>query len=293
MKLAVGTAQFGMDYGISNKQGKTPLDEVRKILSLAEENGMFFIDTAALYGESETVLGAALSDRHAFNIVTKSPAFKTERITEAQGFHLKDIFQRSLERLRQNRLYGLLIHHADDLLAPGGERLLEEMRNLKGRGLVEKIGVSVYTGAQIDSVLDLFRPDIVQLPINLFDQRLIESGHLSKLKKLGVEIHARSIFLQGLLLMELEQIPAFFSPLREHFARYNRFLKTNRLSRLQVALLFAQRQKEIDIIIVGVTRASDLRDIVAATVKPCVPLPDMAAFQVGDEAMITPSLWKL
>lgn len=293
MKLGLGSAQFGLNYGVSNRNGKTPPDEVKRILELAVERGVELLDTAALYGESETVLGAALPDRHAFNIVTKTPAFKTERITEAQGLHLKNIFQRSLERLRQNRLYGLLIHHADDLLVPGGERLLEEMRNLKGRGLVEKIGVSVYTGAQIDSVLDLFRPDIVQLPVNLFDQRLIESGHLSKLKKLGVEIHARSIFLQGLLLMEFEQIPAYFSPLREHFARYNRFLETNRLSRLQVALLFAQRQKEIDIVIVGVTRASDLRDIFAAAVKPCIPVPDMAAFQVGDEAMITPALWKL
>jgi aryl-alcohol dehydrogenase-like predicted oxidoreductase len=293
MKLAIGTAQFGMDYGISNKHGKIPLDEVRKIILLAEENGMCLIDTAALYGESEAVLGTALPERHAFNIVTKTPVYKTERITEAQGYYLNDIFHRSLERLRQDRLYGLLIHHVDDLLAPGGEHLLEEMRNLKGRGLVEKIGVSVYTEVQIDRVFDLFRPDIVQLPINLFDQRLIESGHLSKLKKLGVEIHARSIFLQGLLLMQPEELPPFFSPIYELVARYSRFLELQGLTRLQAALLFAWQQTEIDSVLVGVTNASELADIISASDIRGFHSIDLNDMSVRDETMITPSLWNL
>ena len=106
----------------------------------------------------------------------------------------------------RGNVYGLLAHHADDLLVPGGRRVFEEMQRLLEEGLVRKIGVSVYSGQQIDSILELYTPDIVQLPLNLFDQRLLESGHLEKLKRRGVEIHARSVFLQGLLLIEPDQV---------------------------------------------------------------------------------------
>lgn len=293
MKLGLGTVQFGMNYGVSNLQGKTPPTEVDHILRLAADNGVRVLDTAAVYGDSEVVLGKLLASDHDFRIVTKTPSFKTPAINAADAIYLRDTFRRSLENLRQGNVYGLLAHHADDLLVPGGERIFEEIRRLLEEGLVRKIGVSVYSGRQIDRILELYTPDIVQLPLNLFDQRLLESGHLEKLKRRGVEIHARSIFLQGLLLIEPDQVPAYFSPIGDKLERYARFLEANKLSRLQATLAFAARQRDVDVVLVGVTSAAELRDIFSALDAISGLDLDMSELKVADERMVNPSLWKL
>lgn len=293
MKLGLGTVQFGMDYGMSNPRGKTPLAEVDRILRLAADNGIQVLDTAALYGDSEVVLGGLLPSSHDFRIVTKTPSFKTPTINAADVIHLRDTFYRSLENIRQRNVYGLLAHHADDLLVPGGERIFEGMRCLLEEGLVRKIGVSVYSGQQIDGILERYTPDIVQLPLNLFDQRLSDSGHLEKLKRRGVEIHARSVFLQGLLLAEPDRIPAYFSPISDKLECYARFLEANKLSRLQATLAFAAKQRDVDVVLAGVTSAAELRDIFSALDAVSGLDLDMSVLKVADERMVNPSLWKL
>ena len=293
MKLGLGTVQFGMDYGMSNPRGRTPPAEVDRILRLAADNGVQVLDTAAVYGDSEVVLGKLLPSDHDFRIVTKTPSFKTATINAADAVHLRDAFHRSLENLRRGNVYGLLAHHADDLLVPGGRLVFEEMQRLLEDGPVRKIGVSVYSGQQIDSILELYTPDIVQLPLNLLDQRLLESGHLEKLKRRGVEIHARSVFLQGLLLIEPDQIPAYFSPIGDKLERYARFLEANKLSRLQATQAFAAKQRDVDVVLVGVTSAAELRDILSALDAVSGIDLDMSALKVADERMVNPSLWKL
>ncbi len=201
MKLGIGTAQFGLDYGISNTSGKTSLKEVRSILKIATENGVDVLDTAYSYGDSESVIGKCLPEQNRFRIIIKTPSFKKSRYTAADGNTIKSAFYESLERLRLSSVAGLLIHHADDALAEGSEFLYEVMHELKSKGLVEKIGFSVYSGEQIDKLLDLYDFEMIQVPVNVLDQRLIKGGELKKLKNKDIEVHARSIFLQGLLLM--------------------------------------------------------------------------------------------
>lgn len=293
MKLGLGTVQFGMDYGVSNLQGKTSPTEVDHILRLAADNGVQVLDTAAVYGDSEVVLGQLLAPDHDFRIVTKTPSFKTPTIHAADAVYLRETFHRSLENLRQGNVYGLLVHHADDLLVPGGERIFAEMQRLLEDGLVRKIGVSVYSGQQIDNILELYTPDIVQLPLNLFDQRLLESGHLEKLKRRGVEIHARSVFLQGLLLVEPDRVPPHFRPISDELERYARFLEENKLTRLQATLAFAAKQRDVDVVLVGVTSVVELRDILSALDAVSGIDLDMSALKVADERMVNPSLWKL
>jgi aryl-alcohol dehydrogenase-like predicted oxidoreductase len=208
MQLGLGTVQFGGDYGVSNPGGRTPPDEVARILALAEREDIGLLDTAALYGDSEAVLGGALRRGHKFRIVSKTLKFDAARISQADASALRAGFENSLRRLRQDRLYGLLVHAAADLLRPGGELLWAALNELKREGLVEKIGVSVYTGEDIEAILLRFRPDLVQLPLSVLDQRLIAGGQLARLKAQAVEIHARSIFLQGLLLMEDAELPS-------------------------------------------------------------------------------------
>ena len=293
MKLGLGTAQFGMDYGVSNKQGQTPPHEVENILALADEAGIDVLDTAAGYGNSESVLGKALPANHHFRIVTKSPVFKSDKINASHADTLISVFNRSLENLRQDSLYALLIHDADDLLAPGGELLIEAMRKLAASGRVKRIGVSVYTANQVERLLGLFTPDVVQIPINPFDQRLIVSGHLEKLKNLGVEIHARSIFLQGLLLLEPRSLPSYFEPIKEHFKQYLRFIHMNGLTKLQAAMLFVTQIQQLDKILLGVCSTGQLVEILNVFKSLPEQMIDMSDLAISDERYVNPAKWQI
>jgi len=291
MKLGLGTAQFGLDYGVANKEGKTPPEEVIKILEVAAQNGVQVIDTGSLYGTSEDALGEALPHDHGFSIVTKTPQFKKDYITLQDATLLEDTFYQSLSKMHQVSSYGLLIYNADDLLAKNGYLLMERLQNLKQRGLIEKIGVSVYTGDQIDGVLGKFQVDIVQLPINVFDQRLIQSGHLLKLNKLGIEVHARSVFLQGLLIMDPYSLPLYFDSAREHLVKYHEALQRQGVSAVQAALDFMAGLSEVDIVICGVNDHLQLLEICSRYKSAAAK--DFAEFATKDVAIVDPSKWRI
>ena len=293
MKLGLGTVQFGVDYGISNKSGKTSLTEVLQILNLAAENRIEYLDTAAMYGDSEEVIGKSLSnvDGH-FNIVTKSPLFQGSAVGNIEAVELEHSFRESLQKTGVGRLHGLLIHQADDLIKPGGEHLVEKMRELQLENRVELIGVSVYSAEQLDQILEIFTPEIVQLPVNVFDQRLIQSGHLKRLKELGVEIHARSIFLQGLLLMDIEDVPKYFSGILDEIRQYHGFLNRNGLSLLQGAMQFINQLEEVDVAIVGVNSMQHLMQIIQAYKTLPDKVESMSRFSLSDPMMLNPACWK-
>ena len=172
---------------------------------------------------------------------------------------METAFGESLKKLKKSKVTGLLIHNADDLLADGGEMLFIAMQNLKKNGLIDKIGVSVYSGDQIDGLLKRYVFDIIQVPINVLEQRLILSGHLARLKEYGVEIHARSVFLQGLLLMEPASLHTFFDPIKPLLYKYRDFLSANGLTDIQGALGFVKQIQEIDHIIIGLNNLEQLK----------------------------------
>lgn len=289
-RLGLGAVQFGLDYGLANRRGKTAFEDVRDILVFAAEHGLRTIDTAPAYGDSEEVLGRALPRDHRFQIVTKTPAFDAEIITADDARQLRRSFDRSLTRLGQPAVYGLLVHHAEDLLAPGGEWLWEAMTELKAAGKVKVIGVSVYTPAQIDALPAGFAVDLMQLPVNLFDQRLVQSGRLRDLKRRGIEIHARSVFLQGLLLMAPEEIPEPLAAARPLMIGLRRETERVGISPQQAALGFVKSIAEIDRILIGVETRRQLRDNIAAFTAGANLSFDR--FAVTDERILNPSLWK-
>lgn len=261
-KLGLGTVQWGCQYGISNQTGKTSLEEVGLILERARVSDVSTIDTAALYGDAESALGAySLS---AFNVITKTPRFGINSITSHNASQLRTTYLSSLSKLRLDIAYGLLVHRANDLLAPGGDLLLDELRELRQQGLVRKIGVSVYDRAELDAVLELWSPDIVQLPVNVFDQRLIASGHLKRLKDLDVEVHVRSVFLQGLLLMEPQSIPTFFSPIMGLIGRWHDATREQSMTPAEAALSFIRDLPEVDTVLVGVESVSQFDEILSS-----------------------------
>jgi aryl-alcohol dehydrogenase-like predicted oxidoreductase len=290
LKIALGTVQFGMNYGISNKAGKTSQTEVGAILTAAEKYGVSVIDTATLYGDSEAVLGQTLSPNSSFNIVTKTSQFAKQMLDEADAQHLEDTFHSSLSKLGRSSVYGLLVHRVDDLFLPGADLLMDRLLKLKQDGLVSKIGVSVYSGSQIDRLMERFKIDLIQLPINVMDQRLLQSGHLQKLKNAGVEIHTRSTFLQGLLLMKLQNVPEYFDVIRKNLESYHRFIRARGLTPIQAALGFVLGLQEIDQVICGVNNALQLGEICeAAQVE--VESNELAEFAIADESIVNPALW--
>lgn len=288
-KIGLGTAQWGLEYGVANRTGRTPGDEVGRILARAKAANIQLIDTAALYGEAEAVLG--VQDLSGMSIVTKTPRFGRGQITAADADELIVTFERSLFRMRLPSVYGLLAHHADDLLAPGGERLIEAMFALRERGSVARVGASVYDGGQIAALLDLFTPDIVQLPLSVFDRRLVADGSLARLKSRGVEIHARSAFLQGLLLMPQESIPAYFRPWGEILNAWHSACAKSGVLPQHAALAIVCDQREIDCCVVGVQSRAQIDELLAGLDD--TPAIDLAAFACSDPALLNPANWNL
>ena len=291
MRLGIGTAQFGMDYGVSNGSGQTPLPEVARIISHAAVNGIRVIDTAAVYGTSEEAIGGLLPGRHKFSIITKTIGFAGPTITPRDADMLEVTFMRSLARLKQKSVYALLLHNSDNLFMESSRLLLKRMFELREKGLVKRIGASVYNGKQVDQLIKCGM-DIVQAPLNVFDQRLAADGYLYRLKDAGFEVHARSVFLQGLLLLEPDRLDPFFGSLSGRLAAFHEAAGAYGMTPLEASLSFVLRHKEIDRVIVGVCSREELEEVMKAYRKAS-GLVDCSGFSLRDERMINPANWKI
>ena len=276
-KLGLGTVQFGQAYGISNRQGQVTAPEAARILALAADSGIRLLDTAANYGEAEAVL--ARRDTRPFRIVTK---------TIGVGHGVEAVVARARQSATMLRADTLLVHAASDLAGTDGDALWRALLGLRDDGTFRKIGISVYVADDPASLAKRFRPDVMQLPFSLLDQRLLANGTLSALDDLGVEIHARSLFLQGLLF--LDELPEKLGGATAHLTKIKTQLRDASVSPLAAALGFVLARPEIAFGLVGVTSADELQDIIAATT---VGLPDLdwASFALSDETVLTPSLW--
>lgn len=290
-QIGLGTAQFGMDYGIANAAGACAREDIAAILARAADAGLKVLDTAADYGNAESRLGACLPQGHGFRIITKTPDLAGVADADTIVECLTEAFERSLHRLGVSAVYGLLIHNANNLLGPLGNVFWRTLEDFRARHLVEKIGVSVYTGAQIDRLLDRYPLDLVQLPLNVFDQRLIVGGQLAKLHRRGIEVHARSVFLQGLLLMPPDGLPKHLAHIARPLQRWQGFVRRHGLELVSGAIDFVRSQPEIDTLIIGVTGLPELDDVLAATAQPPSPSPFWPRFAIDDETVIDPRLW--
>jgi aryl-alcohol dehydrogenase-like predicted oxidoreductase len=289
-RLGLGTVQFGLDYGVSNRAGRPTEDEVAAILARAVEAGVGYLDTAPAYGDAEVLIGRYLPPRHDLRIVTKLSPVAAAVIEARHGAAMLETLARSLEHLRVDRVHGVLVHHAADLAKPGAEHIVDALLQARERGWTDRIGVSVYDAEQLALAETRFHPQAVQLPLNILDRRPIQSGMLSRLKAQGVEIHARSVFLQGALLMNPNELPQFFAPVREHIACLQQRWSGAGLSALAGCLAFALQRPEIDAVIVGVNRLAELGDIVAAVDRSGNICPDVPAASI-DPIYLDASRW--
>lgn len=288
-KLILGTVQFGQSYGIANQQGQVPKDSLRQILEKARQLNITTLDTAIAYGESEKVLGQ--QDLQDFKIISK--LFEIPDNCSGITDWVEQQVQGSLARLQLESLEALLLHRPAQLLSNSGQELYQAMLDLKARGVVERIGLSMYGYRELHDVIDTVDADfdIIQAPMNIFDRRLDSSGLLKKLKNRGIEVHARSAFLQGLLLMSKEGVPSYFAPWQDKFDSYHQWLSINNISALEACLGYLNQHPDIDKIIVGVDSLSQLNEIAAAMdTSTKAPLLDI---QSVDEGLINPSRWQL
>ena len=262
-QLGLGTAQFGLHYGITNERGHVPDGDIATILRRCADSGIETIDTAHSYGDSEAAIGRN-SLNPAFEIITKTPKLGHAASRQEVVALLLEAFHQSLEKLRRQSLHALLIHDPTDLFGPYGDALWTAMEALKADGLVQAIGVSVYEGPEIQHALDRYPIDIVQLPWSPVDHRLEKDGKLAQLAQSGVEVHARSIFLQGLLLQYPSRIPERFGPIRAAVQAMDKHFAELGVSRLEGILALAFARAEIARFIIGVTSVTELAAVIEA-----------------------------
>lgn len=281
MKLALGSVQFGLSYGIANTSGQVVPSEVSAILNTCRDSGIDTLDTAIAYGESEQRLGEA--GVAGFHVVSKLPKLETGHGSIAL------MVEGALQRLGVPVLDGLLLHRSEDLCGPDAGDVYAALGDLKARGLVRKIGISIYDPAELDAVLTRFAVDLVQAPYNVVDRRLDSSGWLARLKDAGVEVHTRSAMLQGLLLMEPTARPAYFTRWPDLWAAWDGWVAGAATTRLAAALGFVLAENMIDKVVVGVDSDLQLHEILeaAATVGP-IPPSDLA---IEDTDLINPARW--
>ena len=278
MKLALGTAQFGLDYGISNTAGKVLDHELQQILQVAAAAGITLLDTAQAYGDAESRLGQVIANN--FQIISKLAPGTTAATVRAAVHH-------SLEQLKQPSLYGLMLHRTQDY----SPKLWHELQFMQSAGFIGKLGISVYTPEELDEwYAHNPLPSLVQLPANLLDQRFLRSGWLDRLKDAQCEIYVRSVFLQGLLLMPPEQRPHRFSRFNAQFNSFD--ILAQQYGRLNLALAIQYAMPQIDRFVIGCCSAAEISDIVKACQQaPILNTSEFASLMSDDIQLLNPALW--
>lgn len=284
-RLAIGTAQFGLDYGISNAAGKIPADLARLILCNASVAGISMVDTAAAYGDAELVLAAMGRDLTRRHVTTKT--ISASRGTPA----VLERARQSSDRFAEWESCALLVHSAGDLEGRDGDALWRSLLQMHERGCFSKIGISAYASDDPVGLARRFRPHIVQIPVSILDQRLVRDGMLAALKSLDVEIHVRSVFLQGAVFLEPTRLPAVLSQARQTLAEFHEKLNHYRLTPLQAAMVFPLSVPEIDRVVVGMTSPQELAQVLSVVNAPMPELP-WQEFAIEDELLLDPRAWR-
>ena len=255
-RIVLGSANFFSGYGIRKSKGIT-VKELNKIYKILISNNINLIDTAFSYNGSEKKI--AKSKLRKLNISTKISLLN---YNNKVPIAILNLVKKSLNKLKKNFFYSVYFHNSKDLLGPNGQQFYEEIIQLKKKKLIKKIGVSVYYKEELEQLLNRYSFDIVQIPINIFDRRFIKKNYLLKLKKKGMEIHARSIFLQGILLSSNKFLPKYFKKWSKLFQKWDKWNMSNQQKKILTCISFIKNIKHIDKIIIGVSNSAQIKEII-------------------------------
>ena len=284
-KLLLGGASFGNQYGVSNKT-QIPESEVHPILSRAFSSGFIGIDTAPNYGNSEKTLGTFdLSSKEVFTKIS------IEALTSGVSAGIASV-RESLNRLKIPSLAGLTFHSSDAFLSnpKTSKQLVQELLELE---LISTWGVSVYEPEELPKVLEVDTPNYIQAPVNILDRRFLDVGISELLMTAGISLQARSIFLQGLLLMPADQQPAYFTEWYALFESCRRVAHEQEVSMLCLALNFVNEHRAVDKLVVGVNSLDHVGEIYLSLNTPVIQLDPSQISAVSDLRLIDPRRWTI
>lgn len=283
MKISLGTAQFGMTYSIHNKP-PIPIKEIDLIIKYAEENNILSLDTSPLYGNCEKILGKL--NLNNFQITSKVKMFEKKNIYDAYN----ESIEKSVDNLGIKKLDCYLLHDADNIFKMDYRRIIDLLKKSKDDGLTKKIGLSVYNFENLDETIKYFVPDVIQVPCNIFDRRLIENERLSKYMSLGIQVEVRSIFLQGLLLITDKTILQKFSKWKHVFEKWFNWLDENSINSYDACVSFINNIPGISKVIIGVDSLDQLM-MLNDSINKKKPIDFPNELSVNDEYLINPYNW--
>ncbi len=284
-RLAIGTAQFGLEYGVANQGGQVSLENARTILEYAHAHGLDSLDTAILYGNSQERLGEI--GVSAWKVYSKLPDVP-DHCNDIDAW-IQHMVDESLRLLHIPKLNTLLLHRPNILLSKHGNKIFKALNKLVDKGLIKKIGISIYDPEELNSIVKRFPIDVVQAPFNPIDNRLITSGWLERFKEKNIELHVRSIFLQGLLLMKPDDRPERFNRWTTLWSRWRQWLMDNKLTPLQVCLRHSLSYSQIERVIIGINSLPQLEEILLNVDDTYIEIP--TELQCDDLNLINPSRW--
>ena len=282
MRIILGTVQWGTEYGISNEAGIPSDIEIKKILNYAIKNNISFLDTAAVYGNSEKRIGKLSMGN--FKIITKIKPLSNKG-------SIKIELNKSINNLNSNPIYACLFHDIEDILSDSSK--WNQLKFEKERGKISKIGYSLYYPKQLDKLLQKgFIPDIVQLPYSVLDRKF--EPYFRILRDLGSEIHVRSIFLQGLYFLNIDRLSDYFNPIKKDLKFINKIAEDLNLDLLDVLIQFVLFNNMIDKIIIGVDNLKQLKQIKKSSQKKSIYdeiYKSVKDIKVENNELLNPSNW--
>jgi len=282
-KLILGTAQFGMKYGVNNKVGKIPKKEIVKILNFSKRNNISYFDTASTYGESENKLGNYLKkNNNNFKIITKYSSKKKSII--------KQFYE--TRKLTSQTPDIVLAHSYKDYISKDFQ---ETLNHLIKEFKLKKYGASLYSPNEYFKILKVRVPNIIQVPVNIFDKRFLEKKIISSIKKNRIEVHARSIYLQGLLFVEEKKIYRYFKNIKKIFKKTINLAENENLSLAQLSLLWVYKKKDINKIVLGIDSLSQLNENINLLKKKInnKTILEIDKINLHKNTIIKPNLWKI
>jgi aryl-alcohol dehydrogenase-like predicted oxidoreductase len=260
-KLGLSAAQFGLD-GAAAPRGRSPEAEVREMLALADRAGVRVLDAGPASSHGEAVIGAVAPRPMRFRVTVRAArGDKGPDQVEAEA-------RASLARLGLTRADTLMVQAAGDLFSTFGAALWERLKSLREAGLFARLGISAYASDDPAGLARRFRPDVIQAPASLLDQRLLLDGSLARVRDLGVEVHLRSIYLNGPLFRPPDRAPPHLQAAAARVSRARRMIAEGRSDPLQAALGFALSRPEASAVIVGAATAAEMAAIIAAAASP-------------------------
>ena len=280
-KIIIGSANFRNIYG--NRKCSVDQNDIKNILDYAKNHGINLIDTASIYGKSEESLGKYnIKD---FGIISKLPEIKKE--VKVKKF-VQNCLKNTLNKTKRKKIYGYLIHNPKDILSSNKKNILKTLNLMKKQKKIKKVGVSVYEVEELKKILKVFKPDIVQLPINVLNQNFLKKNFLKTIKKKGIEIHGRSIFLQGALLKY--QNTSLSRIIKKKMKKIDSLCKKKGISKINLLLNFVDGIKEIDKLVLGIDSIKQLKQIIKCNENPYM-IKDYKSLSINNKRIIDPRKW--